>query len=51
LKPATDHPPRRNALMMGVHLVWGAATAMAMRDLVAARTTIIEAGPDRDAPS
>jgi uncharacterized membrane protein YagU involved in acid resistance len=50
LKPATEHPPRRNALMIGVHLVWGAATAVAMRDLVAARETMIEAGPDRDAP-
>lgn len=50
LKPATDHPPQRNALMIGVHLVWGAATAMAMRELVAMRDSMIEDGPDRDAP-
>lgn len=25
LKPATEHPARRNALMIGAHLVWGAA--------------------------
>ena len=50
LKPATDHPPRRNALMIGVHLVWGATTAKAMRELVAARETIVAAGPDRDVP-
>ena len=50
LKPATEHPPRRNALMIGVHLVWGAATADAMRELVAVRRTMIEAGPDKDAP-
>jgi uncharacterized membrane protein YagU involved in acid resistance len=25
LKPATEHPPRRNALMIAAHLVWGAA--------------------------
>ena len=50
LKPAADHPARRNALMIGVHLVWGAATAKAMRELVAARETIIEGGPDRDVP-
>ena len=50
LKPATEHPPRRNALMVGVHLVWGAATALAMRELIIARGTMIEAGPDRDAP-
>jgi hypothetical protein len=50
LKPATDHPPRRNALMIGVHLVWGAATAIAMRELIALRDTMIEDGADRDAP-
>jgi len=50
LKPAPEHPPRRNALMIGVHLVWGAVTAATMRELVAVRRTMIEAGPDRDAP-
>jgi uncharacterized membrane protein YagU involved in acid resistance len=50
LKSATDHPPRRNALMISVHLVWGAATALAMRELVAIRETMIEDGPDGDAP-
>ena len=50
LKPANEHPPRRNALMIGVHLVWGAATARAMRELVVARATIAGEGPDRDAP-
>lgn len=50
LKPATEHPPRRNALMIGVHLVWGGATAAAMRELMTVRRTMIEAGPDRDAP-
>jgi uncharacterized membrane protein YagU involved in acid resistance len=24
LRPATEHPPRRNALMIAAHLVWGA---------------------------
>ncbi len=50
LKPATDHPARRNALMIGVHLVWGAATASAMRELADAHETIFGPGPDRDAP-
>ncbi len=50
LKPATEHPGRRNALMIGVHLVWGAATAKAMRELMLARETIAGDGPDRDAP-
>src|SRR5207253_7485740 len=25
LRPATEHPPRRTALMITAHLVWGAA--------------------------
>jgi uncharacterized membrane protein YagU involved in acid resistance len=49
LKPATDHPPRRNLLMLGAHIVWGVATARAMRELVAARETILAEGEDRDA--
>ena len=27
-KPATQHPPRRNALMIASHLVWGATLAL-----------------------
>ena len=49
LKPATEHPARRNALMIAVHLVWGSATAGAMRELAAARETIFARGEDRDA--
>ena len=51
LKPATDHPARRNALMIAVHLVWGSATAGAMRELTAARETIFAEGEDKDAPT
>ncbi|MEA3003849.1 MAG: hypothetical protein QOH81_2637 [Sphingomonadales bacterium] len=50
LKPATRHPPRRNLLMIGVHLIWGAATAAAIRELRLARETILADGPDKDAP-
>ena len=50
LKPAKDHPPRRNLLMIAAHVVWGVATARAMRELVAARETILTDGEDRDAP-
>jgi len=50
LKPATQHPPRRNLLMLGVHLVWGAATASAIREVRLARETILAKGPDKDAP-
>jgi uncharacterized membrane protein YagU involved in acid resistance len=50
LAPATKHPARRNLLMIGVHLVWGAATASAIREIRAARETIFRDGPDKDAP-
>ena len=50
LEPATRHPARRNALMIAAHLVWGSATAAAMRELKLARGTILDDGPDRDAP-
>ena len=50
LDPATEHPARRNALMIWVHLVWGAATAKAIRELAEAHGTIFAAGPDRDVP-
>lgn len=50
LKPATEHPPRRNLLMIGAHVVWGVATARAMRELVEARESILDAGPDKDVP-
>lgn len=28
LKPATEHPARRNGVMIAAHVVWGAATAL-----------------------
>ena len=49
LAPATRHPLRRNALMISVHFVWGAATAKAIRELADARETIFAGGPDKDA--
>lgn len=51
LKPATQHPARRNAMMIGAHLVWGAALAGAMRELLADRATVVARGPDRDVPT
>jgi len=50
LKPATEHPGRRNAMMIAAHLVWGGATALALRELYAQRGGIIAAGEDRDVP-
>ena len=51
LKPATNHPIRRNAVMLAAHFTWGWATAQGIRELGDARATIFAAGPDRDAPS
>ena len=50
LKPAMDHPPRRNALMIAAHIVWGVTTARAMQELAVAREMIFNEGPDKDAP-
>ena len=50
LKPATEHPLRRDLVMLGAHFVWGWATAEAMRELADARATIFAAGPDKDVP-
>lgn len=44
LKPATCHPLERNILMIAVHLVWGACTAVGTRELDAASRSIFAAG-------
>lgn len=49
LKPAIAHPVRRNALMIAAHLVWGAATSWHIRELAAARDTILADGALHDA--
>ncbi len=33
LRPATEHPARRNALMIAAHLVWGSATGILLDHL------------------
>jgi uncharacterized membrane protein YagU involved in acid resistance len=48
LKPATEHPLRRDIVMLGAHFVWGWATAEAMRELADARATIFADGPGPD---
>lgn len=50
LEPATEHPARRNMLMAGVHLLWGAATAAAFNELLLSRETMLAAGRDGDVP-
>jgi hypothetical protein len=37
LRFGAHHPPRRNGLMIGVHLIWGAILALGMRELEAAK--------------
>ena len=37
ISPATEHPPRRNALMIAAHLVWGATAAAALAALESER--------------
>src|SRR5690606_3483019 len=39
LYPATDHPRRRNLLMIVAHLVWGVALAAASRAMSGPRST------------
>lgn len=51
LRPAWKHPLRRNALMLGAHAIWGAATALACKELERASETAFSAGPAEDAPS
>jgi hypothetical protein len=38
LRPGTDHPVRRNGLMLVAHLVWGACLAFGLRELELAQT-------------
>jgi hypothetical protein len=33
ISPATEHPARRNALMIAAHVVWGASTGVALAGL------------------
>ncbi len=49
LKPAHRHPPRRNALMIAAHVVWGATLGLAARALSQALTPMGR-GPLRDRP-
>ncbi|MFN3726697.1 MAG: hypothetical protein ACK4SZ_10365 [Allosphingosinicella sp.] len=51
LRPATDHPTRRNGMMIAAHLVWGAATALSYRELVRERESLFSGGPDKDMPA
>ena len=47
LRPAHTHPPRRNALMIAAHVVWGAVLGVTAQALARATPAIAE-GPLRD---
>ena len=50
LKPATNHPLGRDALMIAVHLVWGAVMAATLQELQRAEKEAFGPGEIRDAP-
>ena len=49
LKPAVEHPFRRNLLMIAAHLVWGGVTAATLRSLDLAQTSVFSGGANKDA--
>ena len=49
LRPATQHPGRRNGLMIACHLVWGATMAATLRELHRANAEIFAGISARDA--
>jgi uncharacterized membrane protein YagU involved in acid resistance len=40
LRPATEHPPRRTALMIAAHVVWGAVLGLLVAQLRRRRETL-----------
>jgi hypothetical protein len=50
LRPATQHPGRRNGLMIAVHLVWGTTMAATLRELQRANLEIFAGDAAPDAP-
>lgn len=51
LEPATRHPLRRNGLMLAAHVVWGATTALTIRELQRAEAEVFAGRSAPDAPS
>ncbi|HYG54267.1 MAG TPA: hypothetical protein VD965_03110 [Burkholderiales bacterium] len=49
LRPATQHPAARNALMLAAHVVWGAMLAINANGLRRAADDAFAQGPFRDA--
>jgi|GEM_PF-269578 len=50
LKPANEHPAARNALMIGAHMLWGAATAWTLGELARSHRGSFSSGEAKDRP-
>lgn len=50
LEPATRHPWRRNGLMLAAHVVWGATTALTIRELQRAEAEVFAGRSAPDTP-
>jgi hypothetical protein len=50
LEPATRHARRRNGLMLAAHVVWGATTALTIRELERAEAEVFAGRAALDAP-
>jgi uncharacterized membrane protein YagU involved in acid resistance len=50
LRPATEHPVRRDLLMLGAHAVWGLSTALLFNSAVAVTSFEGRGRRDRDQP-
>jgi hypothetical protein len=48
LRPATEHPARRNMLMILAHVVWGTTLGIVVDGLEKAGSTFLAGGPLRD---
>jgi hypothetical protein len=46
LRPATEHPPRRTALMIAAHIVWGVTAGLVVESLTGGERTGIQAETD-----
>lgn len=51
LRPATQHPPARNVVMILAHVVWGAVTGIVADRLEKAGASSLAGGELRDVPS
>lgn len=48
LRPATEHPYKRNLLMLGAHLIWGAALQLSYREILKSTANQFASGESND---